>query len=203
MIPLGSFERSQGGAKLDSRYQLAATVLSGRVATLPGIGSSDGATFTTKILAANSGAASDVRWNFQYDVAAGYWYFIGGAPYVSFVAAGDTTTNTAYVAPGTVQELVVPYAGDYLVAVSAIVTNGTAGDGVSISYAVGGTAANDAWDAAQITTGATFNGTLAHPYYLHTGLAAGDKIAVRIKVFTGGTATVANRLLNVLPLRVH
>lgn len=160
----------------------------------------DGTRVRYKALAAASGGAADVWWTFTYDAATAYWYATG-PPISKFVPTGDTTASLTYVALGTVQEITLPFAGDYYTSLAANVNSNTAGDGCLASYAAGSTAASDAWAVGTYTGGTTFNGISGRPYYLHTGLLAADKIAFQARAVTGGTATVANRLLNVLPLR--
>lgn len=197
MTNQGSSFLAGGRFPVDRRYQLASTTL----ASLPPT-ASDGDVIRYQALATASGATADVWWTLTYDAASAYWY-VQGPPLAKFVTTGDTTASLTYVAVGTVQEVVLPFAGDYYVALSSNVNSNTVGDGCLASYAAGSTVASDAWAVGTYTGGTTFNGVSGRPYYLHTGLLAADKIAFRARAVTGGTATVANRLINVLPLRVH
>lgn len=168
--------------------------------TLPTTGTRDGDQIRYKALATATGADADVWWIFTYDAAAAYWYCTSGDPLQSFKVGGSTSASLTYVAPGTAQEITLPFAGDYYVSLSANLANNTGGDGALASYTAGATAASDSWAVG----GANIvNVTSGRPYYLHTGLLAADKIAFRYRAFTGGTATCALQILNVLPLRVH
>lgn len=199
MMAQGTSFEVGGHKPIDRRYALAATAAS----ALPSVGTRDGDAVTYKALATATGALDNTKWSFTFDASENYWYFTGGAPLVSFVAGGDSTVSGSYVAPGIVQEITLPLSGDYAVSLSANLNNATVGDGSACSYDIGGVGATDAWALVAIVGGGTWNGLVGRPAYLHTGVLATNKIALRIKAFTGGTAIVANRLINVLPVRVH
>jgi hypothetical protein len=176
------------------------------ITQLPGAsGSRDGDTIRYKALASYTGALSDVWWTFTFDAAAAYWYLTGGSPLVTYAVsgAGETTVSSSYVTPTTTTTVVLPFPGDYLVALAAVMSNNTIGDGVAVSYDIGATAASNAWAVFNTAVAGVGDAEYGRAYYLHTGVLSGDQIVVKHQRFTGGTAASAHRQLNVLPLRVH
>lgn len=147
-----------------------------------------------------------VLWTFRYYLTGAYWAFVGGPPLFSEIATAETTTSTTYAAlttPG--PSIVLPFAADYDVTVSAAIygpSGAAAGFYGSMSYDIGGTGAADA--------DAIFNGNWVN---LGTGIAAGVygtrrktgltavTLTAKYKTNSGTTTQFQNRRLAVLPVK--
>jgi hypothetical protein len=145
-----------------------------------------------------------VYWLFRYSFAHSYWAFVGGPPLLSEVTGADTTAAVVYgdLAGGSGPSIVLPFAGDYDVAIGFSGSINGASDLARMSYAIGGAAALDA-DAAEVTA------TAGSPLYdynsvyrtrLKQGLGA-VTLAAKYRTLNGATATVANRFMTVLPVK--
>src|SRR4051794_40571617 len=107
-------------------------------------------------------ATNGVVWRLRYrsaSASAYKWEFVGGAPLRAYIAAQETVAwNAGYPNPATVGPTVtVPVAGDYDIAHSTGVANGTGGY-LFPSFSVGATAATDA-DRADAGPGGNFTPT--------------------------------------------
>jgi hypothetical protein len=145
---------------------------------------------------------SGVRWQFVYDTTDGTtypWLFVGGAPLVNEVTAAGTRTNTTYDNPntgGNGPTLTAPFAGDYDVAIGALLYQGSAATIGTMSYQIGATTAsdNDKIDIGQ-TTGVTSYRTRRKT------LAASDVLLAKYKS-SSGTFNFENRFMSLTPVRV-
>jgi hypothetical protein len=151
----------------------------------------------------NTSPAVNLEWMFSYNSAENYWYHMGGGPAVNFSTAADTTTSLTYVAPTNAQEMSFPLSGDWLVALHSDLSNSVSNytTGAAISYDIGAFGANDDWSVFtfKVDAGVRFG----RPYYLHTGVVAGDKLKIRLRAVNAGTGRIAQRLINIVPFRVR
>lgn len=142
-----------------------------------------------------------MKWFFQYRAAgtAGKrWEFIGGAPLYVRDDTSRTRANTAYGDLTSPLSLTIPLAGDYDITIEADLFVSTNGYSAVLSYAVGATAASDAWAVSESNTITSVSGSKTTR---HTGISASASIAEKAKA-SGGTGTFLNRRLSVLPVRV-
>jgi hypothetical protein len=156
----------------------------------------------------DSTTAPTYAWRFRYDTAvsgSNKWEFVGGAPAFDLVATAESTTSTSYTNLSTTgPSIVVPRAGEYLIAHGAFIdkTGGTLGTGY-MSYAIGATAAAEA-DRITMETGDA--GTTPSASLTRTNLktfAASDDIVAKYKVTSGpDTFAYSERWMTILPVRV-
>jgi hypothetical protein len=124
-------------------------------------------------------------------------------PSTSFETASETITSTSYTDPATPGPGVTVTTGaSALVMISCRLLNSLAGQNTYASYEVSGTsssAAND--DRAILFTipTAAYSAGFGHSV-LHTGLTPGSNTFTMKYRVTGGTGTVDNRRIVVLPL---
>lgn len=143
-----------------------------------------------------------IVWHLKYreaEVGAFKWYYLGGPPLILRVAGARSITSVPYAAvPTDGSSLTLPVlAGDYDIEAQATVIGPGALDAAYYSYAVGATAANDAWAAP-----AGFSSDAgAAKRHRHTGVASAAVIAERARV-SAGTGNVSERRLIVWPVRV-
>lgn len=157
------------------------------------------------VYAYNADTTNGVKWMFQYRSAGASgkkWEFIGGAPLV--VSDGDlrTLTNQTTYAnlPTDPMSVTLPaLAGDYDIEIQADLYSGTNGYAAVLSYAVGGTAANDAW---AISESNTITSVSAAKRTRHTGLSSAASIAEKGRSSGSNSATFLNRRILIWPVRV-
>jgi len=140
------------------------------------------------------------QWRFRYNAgssSAYKWEWVGGSPWISDVATGETTTSTTPAALTTPQFLNTPRAGDYLVRVSAQASltvaafNVFVGVGVTASYYT---------QVGVSSPAANYSVHLAREARLN-GRIAGETLAFVVSV-DSGTGTFRNRSLAIFPSRV-
>lgn len=187
-----------GGAHpLDLRYQLASTVQS----SLPG-NQSVGTSIRYQLTAAQTGAANQIDWGLELN-SDGYWYPVGAAPLVQYVATSETTTSATYAALTTAgPSITAPLGGDYIIELGAGLTT-TATSAPWMSFDIGGTGAVDA-DAVvftQLSTGPQLASVAG--LRIHTSLASGTVVVAKYKSVGGGAVAFEKRWLKITPLRVH
>ena len=144
-------------------------------------------------------------WELVYDgVGIHPWKCVGGAPMYAEDNDARSTTSATYVdVPTDPMSITVPLAGDYLITIQS--TAAAIVDSVNVyhSYAVGGTAASDAWAIRNFATGASIIEAAASKTTKHSTVSASAVIAEKIRSATGGsTVQVDDRRLIVLPLKV-
>ena len=157
--------------------------------------------------ATNTMADIGAVWHLRYRSAAAgsyKWECVGGSGLVAVVATSETTASATYADPATIgPTITLPLAGDYKIGTAATTVNSTVGYGVGVSFSVSGGAAGTASDvdAFRITTvtASALQATATFAY--KTGLTAAA-VTMRYRVTGGGTATVSNRTLTALPIRV-
>jgi len=140
------------------------------------------------------------QWRFRYNASstsAYKWEWVGGSPWISDVATGESTTSTTPVGLTTPQFLNTPRAGDYLVRVSAQASltvaafNVFVGVGVTASYYTQvGVASPNANYSVHLAREARLNGRIA-----------AETLAFVVSV-DSGTGTFRNRSLVIFPTRV-
>lgn len=200
------FDTSPAGLGLSPAYLASASASASSSTTTSGTifpaTPADGNIF---IYTASSSAG--VKWAFQYDsTQATYkWVCVGGLPLWSEVTAADARANAAYGAltnPG--PSVILPFAGDYDVAVGFTGNVATANEFALMSYDIGGTGALDA-DGVELTSTQAASGNL-YDYIAvsrprrKTGLTA---ITLTSKYRTGGGSTTFKmRWMSVMPVRV-
>jgi len=159
-------------------------------------------------------STNGVVWHLRYRAASGStykWEFVGGGTLSAEVLTSATipAAQTTYgdIAGSAGPSLVVPLAGDYLVAIESYVS-GAIGQQAMVSYAVGATAANDS-DGAELTIGgSTPAGTDIRANVRRsrpkTITAAATTLTAKYKNSNAGfpSTTVAERLLTAIPVRV-
>ncbi len=148
---------------------------------------------------------SGVVWQLRYNASGASgkkWEFTGGSPLV--LSDGDTrtlTNQTTYAnLPTDPMSVTLPaLAGDYDIEIQADLYSGTNGYAAILSYAVGGTAANDAW---AISESNTITSISAAKRTRHTGLSSAASIAEKGRSSGTNSATFANRRILIWPVRV-
>lgn len=194
---ISSLERSIGkGLVYAPGGQTTGPVPTTTLPTSPGDG--DWCVFT------DSTTAPTYRWLLQYETSDAYWYYLGGTKLSVRSDTSRTLTNeTSYTdLPTDPASIAIPKQGDYFIAIGASILMGTSGGGQgSISYDVGGTAADDAKGAGTILL-AQFEQANVFNESRVTVSTAGVSIAEKAK--TGGSYSVqfASRRLTVEPIRI-
>ena len=144
------------------------------------------------------------QWRFRYNAgssSAYKWEFVGGAPMISYVSAGESTASGSYSNLTTTQLFTVPRAGDYDVQIMAGYANNTViGDGGLMGAILNSVSLITR--AVFVTSGLVNTGPPLGARGRTTGLAAGNTIAALYAVVSGGTATFGERSLLVAPVRV-
>lgn len=153
-------------------------------------------------------AVNRIRWAFVYNSSGTTykWEFIGGPPLSSEVATRESTASGSYTALATAgPSVVLPFAGDYTIAVECGADNNTNGGASMMSFDIGGTGAVDA-DMASLAIGTGANtgsgaGVNVRRTKTKTGLTA---VTLTAKYRAGGASTAGfqNRRIDVLPIRV-
>lgn len=143
-----------------------------------------------------------VEWHFRYRAAMSgsyKWHFLGGPSMVREDSDSRTITSTTYVdLPTDPISFDLPaLAGDFEVTAEALIDPVADNDFGAYSYALEGTAANDAWAAVIYGVGETSNATKNH-----LGLAASTTIAEKARTAFGNSVLFRNRRFAVKPIRV-
>jgi hypothetical protein len=144
------------------------------------------------------------QWRFRYNAgssSAYKWEFVGGAPASVYVAANENsaTVNAWKNLPTDGPLLVLPRAGDYLVAASAGGQSGTAATTMYIGIAPGNTTPTVSSSAYFAT--AARDAPLAIAAVLYAAQAAG--VAMKLRYYTAQASdNWHDRILNVTPVRV-
>lgn len=150
-------------------------------------------------------AGSGIYWFFQYDSSqATYkWVFNGGPPWLAEVATAETTASAAYAALATAgPSIALPRAGDYLVEIGCRIGNNTASTTTFMSYDIGATGAVDA-DGVILSVGAsTSNSATNHNTHARSKNSASAQTLTAKYKTNGGTATFADRVMRVTPIRI-
>lgn len=145
-------------------------------------------------------ATNGVVWHLRYREAASgsyKWEVVGGPPLFAEVVTGETTTSTSYANLATTgPSVTVPLAGDYDVAVGAMMNNSGA-NASAVSYAIGAAAAQDADGARHDGT----NYASVCRVRRKAGLAASTALVAKY-VVGGGTGDFHRRWLSAAPVRV-
>lgn len=145
-------------------------------------------------------AATGVYWRLVYtDEESKYWE-AGGPPLVSSSAEERALTNAAYTSlPTDPLKITVPLAGDYDIEIGGTINDITENREGRLSYAVGGTAASDAWAIDVLVVGGT--GVITSSLKTrHTGVAASAVIEEKAK--SVAECKYRHRRLWVDPVRV-
>jgi hypothetical protein len=150
-------------------------------------------------------AATGVYWNLLYtkESAEYPWNKIGGPPLVAESTGSSTTASSAFtdLVAGAGPAVTLPLKGDYDVAIEAEASAAVvAGNGIFMSYAIGGTAAVEADSAAITPPGASAQAHLQRKRRKF-GLAA-VTLTTKYKSAGGNTNTYFNRRIEVDPVRV-
>jgi len=149
-------------------------------------------------------ATNGVAWNLQYDASGTYpWKFVGGAPLLNTIAAGESTASSSYVALTTAgPQITVPVAGDYDVLIGCNFNSGAGNDiPAAMSFLVGATAASDDDAVWMQTRGPGYNHTNSKPSR-KTGIAASTALVARYKSPAGAGMIFGQRFMRVTPIRV-
>lgn len=150
-------------------------------------------------------SAPTYRWRLQYNASSASsskWECIGGTPIVARADAQRTLTNQTTYAnlPTDPMAITAPLAGDYDITIEGDLWTGTGLTAAFLSYAIGATAASDAW---AITGSTTQNVVVScSKTTRQTGVAAAASIAEKGKTSTTNTGTFQERRLRVMPVRV-
>lgn len=149
---------------------------------------------------------SQGRWKFKYDSGDDYWYFVGGAPLSAYVATQQTTSSTTYAALATAgPSVTLPLAGDYMVRHGCALTCNVLAADTFHSYDIGATGAVDA-DSVQTRTAVAASSSpwpSVSRSKLKTGLTAIALVSKYRTTDGAATATIKERWLEVLPVRVQ
>jgi len=151
----------------------------------------------------DSTTAPTYSWLLRYNSTLAKWEFIGGRPAFAEVATSETTSSATYTALATAgPSIVLPVAGDYLVAIGAKSQPSTTSTTARMSYDIGGTGAVDvdAYEASWGTAGdpPLVNGTFQR---VKTGLSA-VTLTAKYRNSTATTATFAKRWMSVYPVKL-
>lgn len=142
--------------------------------------------------------ANGIVWALIYDGQGTYpWKKIGGPPLLAEIATSQTTTSTTYAALATAgPSITVPLGGDYDVEIGCRSLHSA--NNALMSYDIGGTGAVD----ADAITGAGTSFESGPRKRRKIALAAGTALVSKYKGNGAGTATFAERLMTVDPVRV-
>jgi len=150
-------------------------------------------------------ATAGLVWHLRYRAAAAgayKWEVLGGAGLYSEVVAAEASAATAaYVDLATVgPQVTLPLAGDYDVHIGARI-NGSAGQEVAMSYAIGATPASN---ADQIATTVAAAGTFdsASRRRRKTGLAAATALVAKYRGTAASPIFIQERWMLAVPIRV-
>jgi len=157
-------------------------------------------------------AGDGLTWRFRYNngsTSAYKWEFIGGSQLYDEVGTQQNITTTGYNDLATVgPSITLPsLAGDYMIQHGAYLGQSVAaGQRTRMSFAIGATAASDAWGAFVTGTGASANGDEASVARMTraTGVAAGALIRAKYRIDVGAAtpAYAGLRWISVTPIRV-
>jgi hypothetical protein len=199
-------DTSNGFATLDATGKVPA-------AQLPAIGAptygptppptpADGAEW---ILPVSLPIGGPVAWRFRYNAgsASAYkWEYVGGAPYIGLIAAGETTTtvgtfvDTATAGPG----MTIPRAGEYMFVGSAVSYSGVGPSQTRIALSVNGVIPGGAIEGHAWVPAAGQNNT-ATMQTQRTVTAALHVAKLQVAVGQSGNGWI-HRALSVTPIRV-
>lgn len=147
--------------------------------------------------------SNGIVWHLKYrsTSASSYkWEFLGGDPLYDYVASAGSglisTSYTTYSPSGPV--VTSPLAGDYIVDMAATLHAGGAGRTMTMSYSIGGTAANDNWRL--ILQDSNYTSLMAR--HKQTGISAGATFFGQYKTGTAATGFAQARSLSLRPIRV-
>jgi len=150
----------------------------------------------------DSVTAPTYHWRFRYNAGSSSpykWECIGGAPANAYVAAGEATSSTAYVAlttPGPIISL--PLAGVYDVRIGCDVS-AVDQAGSLMSYDIGATAANDAWGVGAPPRGAGG----AHSMFGTRRQTLASPATLTAKYRTASaTPAFSKRVMEIVPVRL-
>jgi hypothetical protein len=159
-----------------------------------------------EVLLTDSLTAPTYIWHMKYISGASTykWYCIGGVPGETRVATSETDNGTAaYRDLATVgPTFTTPYEGDWFFGCGCLTSVDTSAANVWMSYAVGATAASDAWGVGGRHTTSGQNAMYGIRTYKHTAVAASASVQAKYKPNGGVVATWANRQLTYLPYRL-
>jgi hypothetical protein len=154
-------------------------------------------------------ATNGIIWNLKYRAASASaykWEFIGGPPLISEIAAAETTTSTTYAALTTSgPNVVIPRAGDYIVAIGSLHNQAAAGAAMTYhSYDIGATTAVDADATQHDQQAAGGNPNRSHLWRakLKTGLTAGITLTSKYRTTSAISISFEQRAMHVSPVRI-
>jgi hypothetical protein len=153
-------------------------------------------------------ATNGVNWTFKYNAgsASSYkWECIGGRPLWSAVAAAEVTTSATYAALGTAgPSVILPFAGDYDIAIGFHGSAAVASAHAEMSYDIGGTGAVDADFVQLSTTESAGIGLSASTAVSRVNRKTGLTVVTLTSKYkaNGDSWTFKNRWMSVMPVRV-
>lgn len=151
-------------------------------------------------------ATNGIVWHLRYRSASSSsykWEFVGGPALSAEVTGEQTSTSTSYTDLATAgPSITLPLAGDYLVTIAARMINTVANQSALMSYAIGGTGAQDA-DAIVVLSSGSSSGPIAYSFRERrkTGLTA-VTLTMKYKSSAGGTCGWTDRFIKAIPIRV-
>lgn len=150
-------------------------------------------------------AANGVLWHLRYRAAASgsfKWEFLGGTElYASNDTLQTAITSATYIAPTAPISLTLPLAGDYMFTVMANVWNANSGFyNTWLSYAATGD--SQATADARGATSAISPVSVSAAKTTRITSVAGAQYNERVRVDSGGSATISGRRLMARPVRV-
>lgn len=151
-------------------------------------------------------AANGVLWHLRYRAAASgsfKWEYLGGTElYAANDASVTGITSAAYIAPTGPMALTLPLAGDYMMTVMANTWNATAGFyNAYLSYAASGDSQATADARAAASAIASVSASVSKTTRVN-GVTAGRVYDERVRVDSGGSASISGRRLMARPVRV-
>lgn len=155
------------------------------------------------VISGTAEVMADVEWLLQYRSSTSKWHFLGGPPLVVKVDTQQSRNANSYadlttVGPG----VTIPIAGDYMFQVGAMGFPGASASTQGImSYAVGGTAAQDA-DGVRIDSSVNTIADQNISAPRRKTVAAATNVLSKYKVFTANTMNFLYRWISVQPVRM-
>lgn len=152
-------------------------------------------------------ATNRVLWHLRYNAGSAFaqkWEFLGGGDLWAGTDAQSTLASATFanLADGLSTSVTLPLAGDYYVEHGARIIAGAA-QTAFVSYAIGGTAANDVDEVSGGSNAAGANTDVSPSRKkLKTGLTAGIALTLKYRGATATSNTYLNRWIAARPLRV-
>lgn len=138
-------------------------------------------------------------WDLVFDGE--WWRCVGGAPLYAENETLNTTNSATYVSLTGALKITAPLEGDYDITIEALLETSAGGEEPLLSYAVGATAASDAWAARHFISGATGRISLSASKR-HSSVAKSAAIEEKMRRVFSSTVGADSRRLTVMPVRV-